>query len=310
MDVFDAPCVLGAGPVGRAVVAALVELGAEPVVVTRSGTELVGATARRADVGRPDEAAATLAGASVVFHAAQPPYHRWAEEFPALQRSVVAACRAADAPLVAVDNLYGYGAPAGPMTEASPVAPASDKGRVRARMWDDLLAAHRAGQLDVAAVRASDFLGPWVLQSAYGERFVGRLTGGRKAEVLGSPAALHSVTYPPDLARAMVAVAADPRLRGRVWHAPCAPAVAQVELVEQVARAAGVEPRSAVVKRWQLRLAGLIVPAAGEVAEMVHEFEHDFVVDSSAFEAATGHTATPLAEAVASAVAWYRARST
>ena len=58
---------------------------------------------------------------------------------------------------------------------------------------------------------------------------------------------------------------------------------------------------------WALRLAGLVVPAARETVEMRYEFEEDFVVDDSAFRAAFGLAATPLDEALADTVAWWRA---
>src|SRR5512137_3218715 len=83
--------VLGAGPVGRAVVAELVADGHRPTVVTRSGTQIPGADARRADVTDPAALREALDGADVVHQCAQPEYHRWAQEFPALQAGIVDA---------------------------------------------------------------------------------------------------------------------------------------------------------------------------------------------------------------------------
>ena len=58
-----------------------------------------------------------------------------------------------------------------PITEATPLAATGRKGRVRARVWQDALAAHQAGRVRVAEVRAADFVGPGA-QSAMGERIV------------------------------------------------------------------------------------------------------------------------------------------
>ena len=77
--------ILGAGPVGRAVVTALAGRGIEPAVVTRTGTAVPGAISRPADLTDPVQAAAAVAGADVVFQCAQPGYHRWPQEFPGLQ---------------------------------------------------------------------------------------------------------------------------------------------------------------------------------------------------------------------------------
>ncbi len=54
--------VLGAGPVGRAIVTHLVDRGIAPTVVTRSGTSVPGAIARRADITDADQLAGAVAG--------------------------------------------------------------------------------------------------------------------------------------------------------------------------------------------------------------------------------------------------------
>jgi hypothetical protein len=45
------------------------------------------------------------------------------------------------------------------MTEEAPVASSTVRGHVRARMWQDALAAHEAGRVRVTDVRAIGFLG-------------------------------------------------------------------------------------------------------------------------------------------------------
>ena len=46
------------------------------------------------------------------------------------------------------------------MTEDLPLRPTTVKGRVRAQMWQDALAAHEAGRIRATEARASDFVGP------------------------------------------------------------------------------------------------------------------------------------------------------
>jgi nucleoside-diphosphate-sugar epimerase len=306
VHLLDAPVVLGAGPVGRSVAAALVARGIRPRVVTRSGTTIDGAQPCQADVADSDGARAAVSRATVVFQCAQPAYHRWGKDFPDIQRSVVHACEASGAVLVAIENLYGYGPVSVPMTEDLPMMPTTRKGAVRAAMWTDLLDAHRSGRVRVAAVRASDFFGTGVRDSAFGERFFAPLVSGGKAQLLGSPQARHAITYVPDLAEAAVRVAEDPSAWGRAWHAPTAPAITQLALVEAAARAAGVAPAFVAVKPWQLRLVGAVNPGARETVEMLYEFDRDFVVDSSAFETHFGQRPTPLDRALAETVAWYQ----
>lgn len=295
---FEHPVVLGAGPVGRATVDVLVARGHRPVVVTRSGTEIDGATARRADLSVPAAAAAALADASIVISTAQPAYHRWVEEFPGLQASIVQAARAADAPLIVVENMYGYGAHGGALTEETPMHPTTRKGTVRAALWRSLQEAADDG-LQMAAVRASDFIGAGIDGSAFGTRFFDPLRAGKPAQTIGDVDALHSVTFVPDLAEAIVRVAEDDTTWGRPWHAPCAPAVTQRQLAEMAAGTIGTQGSIKRVPMPMLRLVGLFAKPVKEMIEMRDEFDRDFVVDSSAFTRQFGLEATPLPDALA-----------
>ncbi|MEM9133151.1 MAG: NAD-dependent epimerase/dehydratase family protein [Actinomycetota bacterium] len=293
------PVVLGAGPVGRAIVDRLVDRGLTPTVVTRSGTAVDGAKAAAIDVADTPSLAAALAPADAVFHAVMPPYSRWPELFPPFQAAIVRACEQSGGVLVSAENLYGYGTPGVPITEQLPLAPTTTKGRVRAELWRALAAAHEEGAIRAAAVRASDFFGPGVIASAYGESVFGRLAAGKKAQVLGDPGTRHSITYVPDYAEALVRVAERPATWGRAWIAPTAPAVAQAEVVALAAEALGVDPGIQRISRAMLRLAGLFNADVRETVEMFPEFTHDFVVDSAAAEAALDLAPTDLETAIA-----------
>jgi nucleoside-diphosphate-sugar epimerase len=301
--------VLGAGPVGRSVAAALAARGVTPAVVTRSGTAVPSASSRTADISDPAQAAAAVAGAQVVFQCTSPAYHQWPAQFPALQASVVDAAAAAGALLVVAENLYGYGPGTGLLTEDRPLTATTRKGAVRARLWQDLAAAHEAGRLRVVAGRASDFYGPGVgAGSVVGDRFFGALLRGKPAEVLGDPDRLHTYTYIGDFGEALVALSETESTWGRPWHVPSAPAVTTRSFAAQAADLAGVAvpatgPRLRRLAPWQLRLVGLAVPAVREMPEMQYQFEQDWVVDYSAYAAAVGGRATPMRTALAATVA-------
>src|SRR6056297_317366 len=235
--------VLGAGPVGRAVAARLTRDGERPVVVTRSGTSVPGADTRSADVTDPAAATRALADAAVVYQCAQPEYHRWPQEFPALQSAVVDAAAAAGAVVVVADNLYAYGPVTAPMREDLPLAATTRKGATRADMWRELAAAHEAGRVRAVAARAADFFGPHVDGSSVGSRFFEALLAGKPVEVLGDPDTRHTVTYVPDLAEAMVRLGGAEDAWGRPWHVPNAPTVTQRELVRLAGEVAGVTSR-------------------------------------------------------------------
>ena len=157
--------VFGTGQVGSALAAHLAGLGLAVRAVSRSrpATLAGGADWRAADVTDPEAAADAAKGASVVYQCVNAPYTQWPELFPPLQRGVLAAAERTGALLVALENLYGYG-PAGgkPMTEDLPLAATTVKGRTRAAMTAELLAAAEAGRVRFAIGRASDFFGPGV----------------------------------------------------------------------------------------------------------------------------------------------------
>lgn len=298
--------VLGAGAVGRAVVDALVSRGIDARVVTRSGTQVSGSLSVSVDVRDTERLATALAGADVVYQASQPEYHRWPEEFPALQESVVKAVQRSGSTLVVVENLYGYGPVGVPMTESLPLVSTGRKGKVRADMWRALEAESDAGRLKVTAGRASDFFGPFAGGSAVGDRYFPPLIAGKKAEVMGDLDALHSYTFVGDFGEALVRLGLDDRSLGRAWHVPNAPAVTNRKFLESAAAIAGVQPQSKKLGRTMMRIGGVFVPAARELPEMLYEFDNDFVVDHSAYAAIFGDHATPLAESLATTVEWWR----
>ncbi len=291
---FRSPVVFGAGAVGSALTAALVANGTAPRVVSRSGTHVDGAVSVAADISKRATALDVLSDASIVFHTAQPPYHRWAEEFPTLQASIVAGCEAAGLPLIVIENLYGYGPVDQPMTEDLPLVATTKKGAVRAKMWQDLKAAHDQGRIQVAAIRASDFIGPGVGGSSYGDIFFGPVVKGKTVRILGDPDARHSVTYVPDIAAAMVALAGDATAWGRAWHAPSAPAISQRQMAEIAADAVGTSAKVASTPPWLLKIVGMFNKPAGELTELLYEFNNDFIIDSSAFEQRFHQQPTPL----------------
>src|SRR5215213_27490 len=135
----------------------------------------------------------------------RPPYNKWPELFPGLQAVVLEGAASAGAKLIAMENLYMYGLTDGrPLTEDLPHAPNTRKGRVRARMSEDLLEAHTSGRVQVAIGRASDFFGPRVLASAAGEQVFGRAVEGKSAQVAGDPDQPHTYTYVPDIGKGLV----------------------------------------------------------------------------------------------------------
>jgi nucleoside-diphosphate-sugar epimerase len=160
--------------------------------VNRSGRADVpaGVEVRGGDLTDSAFAADVGVDAAVVYQCLNPPYHRWAEEFPGLQAAAVGAARAAGARFVSFENTYMYGDAKGePMTETTPMRAHTRKGNVRAAMAEQLRALHEAGDLRVATARASDYFGPrGTAQSPLGDLVIGAALAGKAARAIWSSA--------------------------------------------------------------------------------------------------------------------------
>jgi nucleoside-diphosphate-sugar epimerase len=307
----DRHVVFGAGQVGSTLAVHLAGLGIAVRVVSRHRPPaLAGGDWRAADASDPEAAADAAKGAAVVYQCLNAPYTQWPERFPPLQRGVLAAAERNGALLVALENLYGYGPTGGrPMTEDLPLAATTVKGRTRAAMTAELLAAAEAGRVRIAIGRASDFFGPGVTRgSVLGERVFGNALAGKRADFIGDPDLPHTYSYVPDIAAGLATLGTDARAAGQVWHLPGAPTVTTRALLDLLAREAGHPVAVRSVPKLALRALGLINPMLRGLAETAYQFDEPFVLDTSKYEAVFGAAGTPLAAAVAATVAWYRTR--
>lgn len=300
--------VLGTGPLGSAVVRNLARQGARVRVVNRSGRVYAPPSVEivAADVAQPAEAIRTCQGAAVVYHCANPPYHKWPELHPPLMAAIIQGASAANARFVFGDNLYVYGQVDGPLTEDLPNRAASPNGRTRVAIAETLLRAHESGLIRATIGRGSDFFGPNVHQSLVGERVFANAKRGKPAQVLGDPDLPHTVTYIDDFARALITLAEHDEAMGQVWHVPNDQTVTIRRFVETVFVAFGQQPSLRATPRWGLALAGVFNPTVRAVTEQLYQTERPWVVDSSKFERAFGWTATPLVKAVSATANWWR----
>lgn len=302
--------VLGAsGGAGNAIARALHEAGRRVRAVNRSGSVDVPVGVERvaADIVTVEGARRALLGADVVYMAAQPQYHRWAQEFPRMLSGVVDAVPDG-AKLVMVDNLYGYGPGSSPMSEHTPEQATDNKGRVRRAMTQTLLETHRAARIRVVIGRASDYVGPRADVSAVTALAITPVATGGTLRWTASLDAPHSVAYLPDIARAYVVLGTHDDSDGRVWILPHAPAVTGRQFLEWVNQALPKHQKTGVISPTMLRLASPFHRVSKETLGILYQWSQPFVVDDTAFREAFGpFEVTPLDEAVRVTVQAYRA---
>lgn len=296
--------VVGAGGPGVATARLLAASGHEVRLVSRRGTDpgVPGVVPVAADVTDPAALVDALAGAGALITCAMPRYDRWREEFPQLAAGLLGAARKTGVDYVMLGNVYGYGLVDGPYRPDLPMAPNSDKGRIRAQIWQDALAAHEAGDVRVTEVRASDFVGAGAV-SPLTIVALGSVLEGRTVLWTGDLDAAHSWSAIGDVARTLVAVAADDGAFGRAWHVPSTTLPVRA-VVERFARVAG-RPVPALDRMPDevFAAAAAADPIVAELGEMRYLDEHPLVLDATETEHRFGVTATPIDEALAESAA-------
>jgi nucleoside-diphosphate-sugar epimerase len=302
--------IIGAGPVGRTTTQHLVDQGHAIDLVSRTGSGPNLTSISKHPLDATDTAALTklAVGATAIINAANPPYTKWETMWPPIARSLLTAAEQSGAGLITMSNLYGHGPAHQTMTANTPMDSTGKKGRIRAAMWADALAAHNAGLVRVAEVRASDFFGPEVRDANMGERVVPNVLAGKGVQLLGRADVPHSFSYMPDVARTLAHVASHDETWGRAWVVPSVTA-SQSELVRALCSAAGVPAvKVSTMPAFVLNALGLVVPLMRELKEVSYQFDAPFVVDANETTSVLGISATPVDHAANETIAWWKAQ--
>lgn len=242
---------------------------------------------RRANLLDATETLQAVEGSEIVYLTAGLPMdtRRWVEQWPIIMNNVIDACAAHGARLVFFDNTYMYPQTDEPQTEHTEFQPYGEKGRVRAAIARNLLAAIEQQRVTAMICRAPEFYGPGKTQSITNTSIIERLADGKAATVLLRDDTLRSLIYTPDASRAMALLGNTPNAYGLTWHLPCDDdRLTYHELIALAAKAFRTAPTYRVVKRWQLRLAGLASRSIRDAAELLPRYEVDNIFVSDQFK--------------------------
>lgn len=281
----DVHVVVGAGPVGRHTAQVLAERGARVRVVTRSGTDTGVPGVEHIALDASDAAALTQAtqGADVLYNCANPgDYTSWGMVWPPLAQSFLTAAERTGAVYAVTGNLYPYGPVEGKMHERLPDAATDFKGKLRASMWADALASHNAGRIRAVEVRGSDYVGSGVGDNGHVTRQVPGMLRGKRAWVLGRKDQPHTFTDVLDVARLLVAAAADETAHGRVWNVPSnAPKTQQQALTDVMAAAGKDAPQVSQIPPMVLAAMARVSPLMRELHALAYQWDRPYVLDES-----------------------------
>jgi len=241
----------------------------------------------RADLLDAGETLRAVEGSETVYLTAGLPMdtQAWVEQWPVIMKNVIAACASTGVRLVFFDNTYMYPQTAEPQTESAPFRPYGEKGRVRATIAEELLKAMDQKGVTAMICRAPEFYGPGKTQSITNSAIIEPLIQGKAARVFLRDDRLRSLIYTPDASRAMALLGNTPDAYGQTWHLPCDDdRLTYRAFVDLAAREFGVAPRYRVLKRWQLRLAGMFSRTGRDAAELLPRYEVDNIFVSDKFK--------------------------
>jgi len=254
-----------------------------------------------ADLLNYDEAEKAVAGSEIVYLLAGLKYDikTWREQWPKLMKNVIDACKKHNSKLVFFDNVYAYGHVKGTMTEETPFNPTSKKGEVRAKIATMLLDEIKANNLQGMIVRAADFYGPGAQLSITYSTVTERLKAKKGPQWIGNPKSIHTFTYTPDAGRSVAKLGNASSAYGQTWHALTSKEkMCGEQYVKTACEIMGVPYRLQAMPKFGVSIVGMFVPVLHEFVEMMYQFEHDYVFDSTKFEKTFNATATPYREGI------------
>ena len=294
----------GNGVVGRETLIALRDRGENVASFARTAATVPGVRSLTGDLRERATVDRALAGAEVAYLTAGIPYsiREWTKQWPVIVRNSIDSAIENDTHLVYFDNVYAYGRVDGAMTERSAISPDSKKGEVRAAAVRELHAAVGRG-LKLTIARSADFYGPGAGTSVFNSFALDKLAVGKPATWLFDADLPHSLSFTPDIGRALAALGTVETPSGLTWHVPTAPALSGREYVELASPGA----RNSVMSATTMRVGALFNSAARETFELAYQYTAPYVFDSSAFETHFGLGPTPIADGIAATLGAVRA---
>lgn len=279
--------ILGYGNVGKLIAEELKGRGEDVTIARHSAGTVGGYNTVQVDVLNKDSMVSALNGADRVFVTTGLQYKLkvWQRDWPVIVDNVIAAAKVNKTKIVFIDNIYLYGpAPLQiPITETHPRNPKSKKGTVRLELVSKLEQAIAEG-VDVLIVRCADFYGPNVDSSGV-TMAIDSIKNGKKAYFMGDPFTTHTYSYVPDIAKATVELARAGDTYNQTWHVPSSTPITGNDLMKLVDTTLGMQGKWSILNRRSMKLMGVFVPILGELSEMMYQFEHDYIFDSSKFAA-------------------------
>ena len=248
-----------------------------------AGDELVSC-----DLTNAEQVKEAVKGSEIVYLTVGLDYNLkvWEDIWPKIMRNTIDACAFHDSRLVFFDNVYMYDKDhLGGMDENTPINPPSKKGKVRAEITEMLINSWEKGTISGLIARAPDFYGPGNDKSMLMISVYDNFKTGKKANWLGKIDCKHSFIYTPDAGVATAKLGNNNSCYNQVWHLPTAPEpLTGKEWIDVFAKEMNVKSRYQIAGETMTGILGLFNPMMKELAEMIYQYDRDYVFISTKYE--------------------------
>jgi nucleoside-diphosphate-sugar epimerase len=282
--------ILGAGGAIANAVSTELSLNNIPYrLVSRSARPANGMPAISADLTNAAQTAEAIKGSSVVVLCAGLKYDSriWNEQWPAIMRNTIEACKTNNSRLIFFDNVYMLGKVAGHMTEATPYNPISKKGEVRAKIATDLMNEVKAGNISAMIARAADFYGPDCKTSMLNLLVFDKMAHGKTAQWMMDDKEMHSATFTQDCGKALLLLSQNEDAWNQIWNMPTAsPALTGKQIICLAAKIFNVPAKHTIIGKRMIGVLGIFMRTMYEMKEMLYQYDSEYIFDSSKFESA------------------------
>jgi len=278
---FQRVAVFGAtGATGREVVGELLRRGVHVRVVSRSPDHLarvfseMGVERHAADLTDRDAAIQAAQGCDLIFDCVGLPLERF-HLHVAIAQNTAAAMEASGARGLLVTSYWSYGpGDACPMPEDRPLAPGSEKARIRREQEEALL------QAGAAVARLPDFYGPGAEISLLNDGLKA-LAAGKSVFWAGDPDAPRDFSFIPDTGRLLCDLAERSSAYGQPWNVPGSGPEPPRKILEQAAALRSTRLKLRRASRWMLDLAGLFRPDIRGFRDLLPLYERPVILDDT-----------------------------
>ncbi len=308
--------IIGAtGAIGHAFAIALKNAGEHATLLVRDRRKAIalfgdtsGFTIVEGDVNDFALLKSVAEGVDFIFHGANASYEHWAKAMPLMTKTVIDAAEHAGATVIFPGNNYNYGQTEQPISEVTPFNPNTSLGKVRVDLERMLQRATDQGRIRTIVVRMAEIWGPNVTNKQFAPVFENALKGKAMPWLISTQPA-QQLLYAPDAGRAMVALTQSGERNAYEVVNIGGTLVPSVQTwLEQIAEVAGVPAKITVLPKTMLSLLGRFIPVMREVASMSYKYETSVILKDAKFrEAHPEFTQTPMNEAIAETLAWFKA---